>query len=181
MSSSDLQFDSKIKVWHYLRGKDWKISRAAFYDHCIEGKLRPSKTGKYEIKAVAIYAKTHLVDKITGEKVDDAELQRRKLEADTKRSETAAARAEYDFGIIQGKYIPREDVELELAGRAVVLDSALKYMVQSRAHEWVRLVGGDPANPPDLIEAMGNDLDQTLNEFARSDNFQVVIKADEQN
>jgi hypothetical protein len=71
-------------------------------------------------------------------------------------------------------------VELELTGRAAVLDSGLKYLVQSRAHEWVRLVDGDTGKITDLIEAVGNDLDQLLNGFARTDNLQLILKANAQ-
>ena len=176
-------FATKLDVLGYLEKEGWKVSKSKLYADCSNGKLLPNKSGEYEIKAVDAYAQDFLKRKETGKKVDEelADRQRVKIDAEIRKTTAQAAKAEHDLDVAQKKYIPREDVELELAGRAAALDSGLKYMAQSCANEWVRLVGGDTGKIADLIEAMGNDLDQVLNEFSRTDNFQMIIKANEKN
>jgi len=172
-------FATKLDVLAYLEAEGWKVSKSKLYADCNKGRLSPNKSGEYEIKAVDAYAKDYLKRKETGKKIDEEleSRQRRKLDAEIRKTVAQAAKAEHDLAVAQGKYIPREDVELELTGRAAVLDSGLKYLVQSRAHEWVRLVDGDTNKITDLIEAVGNDLDQLLNGFARTDNLQLILKA----
>lgn len=174
-------FTTRLDVLGYLEKEGWKVSKSKLYADCNKGRLLPGKGGEYEIKEVDAYAKDFLKRKDTGKKVDEEleDRNRKKLDAEIRKTIAQAAKAEHDLAVAQGKYIPREDVELELACRAAALDNLLKHHLQARAPELVRLVGGDKKKTPDLIEVLSNDIDQALNEFARTDNFQVILEANE--
>jgi hypothetical protein len=72
--------------------------------------------------------------------------------------------------------VPKEDVELELAGRAAVLDSGIRTLIQSQAPAWIELANGDQARIADLIEAMSNNFAGLLNEYATTERFHVVLQ-----
>ena len=79
--------------------------------------------------------------------------------------------------IDSGRYVLREDVELELAGKAVVLESGLKAMILAHAGEFVALVDGDEKKTGELVRALTEELDQALNEFATTREFHVIFQA----
>lgn len=75
----------------------------------------------------------------------------------------------------EGKYILRDQFELELAARAAVLEAGLKYAIQAKAGEWIDEVKGDHERTGDLIRIATDALNVALNEFATMKEFHVVF------
>lgn len=168
-------------VLDYLRALDWRVTQTSLYRHQKEGKLAPRRDGLYALRDVDKYARTWLKQKSTGKKISEKveELQRKKLDLELKNLELDNKRKELAYGKDMERYIPKELMEIELAGRAGVLDAGLKHLVQSRAAEWIRTVGGDTKKVGDLIVLMSHDLDEHINSYASSLSYQVVIDAEE--
>ena len=76
----------------------------------------------------------------------------------------------------QGLWIAREDLELEMAARAAVLDQGIRNLVRIRAEDWISMVGGDPARAGELREAINSALDQLMNQYVKTDAFQVMFE-----
>ncbi len=171
-------FKNRLDVWNYLEAEGWLVSKSGFYTHCKEGKLRPNTAGEYESKAIDKYAKTYLRRKDTGKKVSvqQEQLQEQKLKAEIKRLTAQAAKAEHELLIAEGKYIPREDVDLELVGRAIVLDSVLSNWIQTVAPDWIDLVKGDVKKISELIDSALAGKDAALNEFASKREYEIEIE-----
>lgn len=167
-------------VLNYLRSLGWRATKTTLYRHCKEGKLLP-KDGQYELAAVDRYARTWLKQASTGKKISEQmdELQRKKLKLEMKNLELDNKRKLLAYEKDLERYIPKELVQIELAGRAGVLEAGLKHMIQSRAAEWIRLVNGDMAHIGDLIYLMNQDIEEHLNGYAAPIEYQVVIDADE--
>ncbi len=172
-------FKKKIDVLAYLVSEGWQISKTALYDACTDGFLRPDKrSGLYEKAAIDRYAKKKLRRQETGQKLDEEreERSKRREEAEVRKVEAQAAKAEHELAALEGKFIPRADLDLELASRAVVFDAGLRSMIQAQAPALIELVGGDQAKIPDLIEAMGAATAALLSDYATTARFQVVFK-----
>ncbi|MFC1884651.1 hypothetical protein ACFL2O_07765, partial [Thermodesulfobacteriota bacterium] len=110
-----------------------------------------------------------------GQKVDDEELQRKKLIAEVAKLNENAKLARIKRMAEEGKYVKREDVEQELAGRGIVIDQTLAFHFQTKAGQLVELVKGDPGKVSDLVRELMQIKDEILNEFASTKEFEVIV------
>lgn len=167
------------EVLVYLNDSGWDIKQSTLYRHKKESKIQPEADGTYSQGKVDKYAKTFLKQKSTGKKVNEKndELQRKKLEIEIENLELERERKKLAHEKEQGKFIPREQMELELAGRAGILEHGLKQWIQSRAAEWIRTADGDPKKVGEVINLMTRDVDEHLNNYA-SREYQVIFDPD---
>jgi hypothetical protein len=170
------------EVLAYLQESDWKVTKTSLYRHHKEGKVAPRADGAYSLKDVEKYARTWLKQQSTGKKVQEKieDLQRRKLEADLKNADLSYDRSKFAHEIALGKYLPKEQVILELTGRAAGLIAGSMHTIQSHAAEWIRLVHGDMKYVSDLINNMNDAWAEHYNDFARSPDYQIEIEAEEE-
>jgi hypothetical protein len=172
------EFASQKEILKYLKGCGYKIEKSALSNHVRRGLLK-MKGGVWRLSDVDSYAQLNLQGAGTGQTAADkrtADLMERKLRADIMRTEELATKARLEREVLEGKFISRADVELELAGRAVVLDAGVRGMIKAKAPAWIELVGGAQGRLPDMIEAMVNDFFGLLNDYATTERFQVVFK-----
>lgn len=175
------QFANLAEVLGYLRDAGWKATKASLYRHKDEGKIRPRPTGAYHLADVEKYARTFLKQQATGkriqERVDD--LQRKKLEKELQNLELEISRKTFAFDRDQGKYIPKELMDIELAGRAGILEAGLKHWIQSHAADWIRMSEGNTKKAGELIQFMNHSIDEHINEYASVREYRVIIDDDE--
>lgn len=175
-------FKSKIAVHRFLEEQGWQISKSQFYDHCKEGRLRPSRTdGKYLLSAVEKYAKLHCRRVDTGEKVNDRleRKQEQKMDLDMRRSEVQLQQAEHDLKVKQGRFVPRSEFELAIVARAVAFMAHLNHTVQQGVVDWIDLVEGDQSRAPELVDAISTAIEQRMGDFAADAEFDVVLEANQ--
>ena len=177
----DQPFPALPDVLAHLQEEGWKITKATLYRHQAQGKLLPQADGAFARRAVEKYAKTWLKQQSTGQRINDRmdELQRLKIENEIALQGLDRKRKQLAYDRDMGLLIPRELVEMELAGRAGVLDAGLKHWVQSRTAEWIRTAGGDTTRVGDLINLMTRDLDEHLNSYAAPVEYRIVIDEEE--
>lgn len=169
-------------VLEYLKTEGWKTTKTSLYRHQSEGKFRPQKDGTYREKDIDKYAKTWLKQQSTGKKVSEQldELQRKIRVQELQNQELEYERKKFLHERDLGKFIPREQLELELAARAGVLDAGLKHWIQSRAADWIRAANGDTKKVGDMINMMSGDLDEYINSYASTKEYQVIIDGKEE-
>lgn len=174
-------FDNLSAVLEYLKAQGWKSARQSIYRHHGQGKILPDSDGKYSRRIVERYAKTFLKQTATGKRVveESDELQRKKLIKEIARLELGLERERFALERERGLYIRREEMEIELAGRAGILVAGLKHWVQSRAAEWIAAVAGDMKRTGELINIMTRDVDEHINHYAASREYDVVIEGEE--
>jgi len=172
------QFRNQADVLKYLNDEGWKIAKSQFYKHCKEGLLRPAKNGHYSQKAVYKYANTWLKLVATGQKVNDRldRMQEEKLEHDLKAAKFKMEEAEFNLGIRKHKFVPREDFELAIVGRAVAFMAHLNHTVQTEVADWIDIVGGDQARAPELVQAISQAIGQRMGDFAIDAEFEVILE-----
>ena len=178
MDEPDITFSNIFTVLNYLQDDGWKISRSGLYKHQKEGKIRPEPDGIYCLKNVRKYAKTWLKRKSTGKKLieDQENLQRTKLQKEIEKLDEEIKRSRHKREVEEGKYIPRDQFEMELASRAGVLDAGWQHLNQSRAVEWISIVEGNPKKAGELIAALNLAKNEILNQYATTHEFQVIVE-----
>jgi hypothetical protein len=174
----DLQdtFSTVLEVLTYLQGEGWKVSQSTLYKHVKDAKLRPAEDGTFALKTVRAYAQTHLQLASTRKKAADEDLQRTKLQLDINVQEEKLKREKLKREAEEGRLIPREDVDLELAARAVVQDHEWTRVIQSRASEIIALVEGNADRASELVRFLMDVKDEVLNEFASTKYFHVLFE-----
>jgi hypothetical protein len=178
----DPRLETIAAVLDYLKEKGWKATKTSLYRHQAEGKFLPQSNGTYLQKAVDKYANTFLKQQSTGKrvqtKIDEAHI--RKADLEEKTLELELKRKQFSYEKDQGLYVPKGQMEIELAARAGILDAGLKHMIQSRVADWTRTVNGDIKKAGDLINIMTRDLDEHINSYATSREYEVIIDAEEE-
>lgn len=176
INGSDRVFNNPLEVLDYLQAEGWKIAKSTIYNHVNEGKLRPDAGKKFTLNRVLKYAKTHLETEKTRQKKKIEEKQNKKIDLETEKLEEEIKEKKFKREIAEGKYILKENVYLELASRAAVLERGFKGMIQARAGEFVDLIDGDETKTGELVREMILEVDRTLNEFASIKEFQVMFE-----
>ncbi len=169
-------------VLQFLESAGWKVTKTSLYRHQKEGKILPDKDGHYAKKSVDKYARTFLKQTATGKRLTEAtdDLQRRKLEKEVARLDLGLKRDQFAFDKDRGLFIPRDQMEIELATRAGILVAGLKHWVQSHAADWIAAVSGDVKRVGELINTMNRDVDEHINNYAGSKEYEVIIESIEQ-
>jgi hypothetical protein len=162
-------------VGAFLEGQGFVAKRSTLSRHKKSGRIRPEKSGHYSEKRVLQYARDFLRRAETGlrEADENSEIAREKQREEVRKLRAQANAAEFDLDVKRGKYIPRTEVELAFAARAGVLEARLKQLFMARVSDWVFMVGGDAARAQDLLTTLQEELDAAMDEYARTQEFEV--------
>lgn len=168
-------------VLAYLVNSGWKITKTSLYRHQQQGKIKPGDDGKYSKRVVDKYARTFLKQTATGkrftEETDD--LQRKKLTKEIARLELAVEREEFALQRDRGLYVPREQVNLEIAGYCAILYHNGRHWLQTSAADWITAVNGETKRVGELINIMTKSFDEMVNHIVRNKEYEVVFETEE--
>lgn len=175
---SDDTFPNRLEAWQYLQDSGWQIGRSQFYQHCKEGRLVREKDGTYRRERVDKYASLHCRLMETGEKVNDtlARMAEEKAATELEREKVRLEKERHDMALRKGDYVPRDEVELMIVGRAVAMLAHLKAMVQMRAGDWIELVEGQQERAQELIAVLWDGIEEHLAVFAKDIEFDVIFE-----
>ena len=184
MLESAMQATPNLTVYRailtYTEENGRKLKKTKLFDDIRKGRLKKQPDGTFKQRDVDRYMASLPMagtPDIVAEKAADR--QRRKEEADIRKAEAAAEREEFDLAVKKGKFVPREQVHLELAARAVTLASGLKTTFEAQHLDLVALVDGNPKKGAALMERLEAMLDEALNEYSREMEFEVTFEAEQ--
>ncbi|MBU1001936.1 MAG: hypothetical protein KKE73_05390 [Proteobacteria bacterium] len=163
-------------VLEYLLDCGRKVRKSKLYQDVKTGLLARQPGGGFSKAAVDAYAQA--LPLVAVPKVDSdniKELARRRQEATIQKIEEETARIRFKREAERGRFIPREQVELELAGRAVVLETGLRQAVEMNVLDLIHLVDGDPRKSQRFLEVFEGYLNEALNQFASKAEFEVTF------
>ncbi|WP_300883001.1 hypothetical protein [uncultured Desulfovibrio sp.] len=184
MLESAMQATTNLKDYRailtYTEENGRKLGKTKMFEDIKKGRLKKQPDGTFKQRDVDRYMASLPMagtPDIVAEKAADR--QRRKEEADIRKAEAAAEREEFDLAVKKGKFVPREQVHLELAARAVTLASGLKTTFEAQHLDLVALVDGNPKKGAALMERLEAMLDEALNEYSREMEFEVTFEAEQ--
>lgn len=163
------RFENRRQVFLYLKKNGYQVSEAKLYRDFDNKKIRMETDGSVLDVQVSNYIQKHLNSTIEG-------LQDIKNKKEIEKLDEQIAKLRFEREKELGKHIPRKDVELELAARAMVLENGFRHLFTLRAHEWIGMVGGRPEKLPDFLRALNIALDEQLSSYATTKSFKVLIK-----
>lgn len=176
------RWKTKADVLTYLVAQGWDIEKSTFYNHSNPahkdgGRLNKLK-GWYLKTHVDAYARQYLT-KLDGADPDAGELgglQREKLQDEILHRRIKMEKDQLDLDVQRGKYLPLDQFDLEMAGRAGVINSSFEHLIQSRIQEMVALVSGDQQKAQELVSYLKEKWGEMLAEYASTKEFQVIVK-----
>lgn len=173
-------FQDIKSVLAYLQ-ESRQIKQAKLYKDVRAGFLRRQKDGTFRRSDVDRYAASLKAVALPERQTDDLsalakqEQEERVLSLQEKRKSVV-----FDREVKQGRYVLRDEIALELAGRAMALSIGLRSALQVASPELVQAVGGDKNRADDLMREIEKHLDEALNEFSRPINFTVALFGQEE-
>lgn len=174
-------FPDVKSVLAYLRGQGRKLSQAQLYKDLKRGYLRRQPDKSFRQRDADMYATMlPLVSMPQAEADENGDLARRKLQEDIEKSREQRLSIKFDRERKEGKYILREEVALELAGRAAALGLGLASVFRLNAADYIRMVGGDVSKAEDLAAEFEKNLAMALNEYSKPMEFSLTIWPEEQ-
>ncbi|MFV0421617.1 hypothetical protein [Oleidesulfovibrio sp.] len=175
-----MQAKTHLKNWQevltHAEENGRKLGKTKLYKDISLGRLKKQPDGTFKMRDVDRYmASLPLSGTPDAVAAKAADRQRRKEEADIRRAETIAEREAFDLSIKKGRYVPREQVHLELAARAVTLSSGLRTNLEAQVLDLVSAVDGNPKKSSLMLEKLDELLDEALNEYSREIEFDVAF------
>lgn len=180
MLENAMQATKQLKNWQevlrFIEENGRKLGKTKLYNDINLGRLKKQTDGSFKTRDVNRYMAT-LPLAGTPDAVAEkaADRQRRKEEADIRRAEAVAEREVFDLAIKKGRYIPREQVHLELASRAVTLSSGIRTSIEAHVLDLIEATDGNPKRSAHFLEQMEALLDEAFNEYSREVEFDVTF------
>lgn len=177
-------FRHRIEALQHLQAQGYKIKKSKLYDDAKAGFLRMQPDGTVTEKDLERYVKRVGLEKPA--EIADAQagdLQAKKLALEISKLEEEYREKRRKNDILDGKFMPREKVYMEIAGRAVVFEAGLKHALDTRAAELLEALDAIAEKNRRLVMIrrwFREILDEQLNEFANIKTFQALILENEE-
>jgi hypothetical protein len=169
-------FKSAGEVLRYLQeDKGRQVQKTKLYDDIKSGLLRKDKKQYRRIDVDRYAASLPQGTTPDGRNAEAEALLRRREEAEVRIQEARARSAERKDAILEGSYVPRADVDQELAAKAATLNQGLKSRIEAEALDLVAKVGGRPKRARTLVQEMERIIDDVCNEYAQPIEFDVTL------
>ena len=172
-------FDTRMEALKELKHQGFKIGKSKLYKDCSMGLCKIEKDGTILESSLNKYIKHPRSGLKRLDKIQEEEAGKAKTTAEIEKLQEQVAKLRFERGIMEGRYISREDFEIELASVIGQVQTGLHHMLEMRVPDWVVLVAGEPAKGKDLLDATKRALDDRFNDFAKIDRFKVVFESAE--
>lgn len=146
-------------VLEHLLKNGRKIKKSKLYQDIRKGILRRNADLTFSVANVNKYGTTLPMAETPEMVAQEAEARRKELAAD----------------VAEGKYIPRDMVEQELAARAVTLNSGLKSAFEASSLDLIDAVGGDPKQAHHFLRKVEAIIDNLSNRYAQPMEIEVNL------
>jgi hypothetical protein len=169
-------YKNRASALRELQRRGYKLAKSKFYKDCDNGLCKRAPGGSIPESALERYIKHPRAGLKRLDRISEEKVAKEKTQAEIDKLKTQVSLLQHDLAIKEGKYVSREDAEMELAAVIGQVQNSLHHMLEIRTSDWVELVGGDSAKTKDLLAASRRDLDKRFNDLAKIDNFRVLFK-----
>lgn len=173
----EIKYKSHKEVLEYVANQGFKVKKSKLYADIKSGLLIRQADGSFRKEDVDRYLATAKMQCPSVPAVDEAwQLQQEKDRQEIRRIKAVADKEEFALAIKRGEYIPKAQVYMELAGRAIVLLSGLKAAYEARISEIISKCHGDIKDAPALVGLLHEIQDMALDEYGRDIEFAVEFE-----
>lgn len=173
------RFKNTLAVLEYLKAEGYKIGRDKIYSDAKKGLLRVQDDKSVLGADVTLYASACL-PKLVDSGGDASEAQALKARKEAELLDLKIEKTQFELDKERGKYLKKKDFAMEMAARAVVLDSGIRHHFRVNVSEYIAIAGGDPLKANQVLDRLNEDLDAAMTEFATTSTFQVMIVSGEE-
>ena len=167
-------FKNRMEVIAFLQEQGYKVKKSKFYADCKVGLCRMAADGAINEDEVNRYVRRVGLQLLAKRSSDPAsEMLARKNEKEVERLEEQISKLRREREIIEGKYLDRANVEMEVAGKCAVLEAGIRHLFHTRLADWIDLTSA--SGMPAALDAAQQDLNALFNEFASLDGFEIII------
>ncbi len=118
------EFKNAREVGEYLTANGWKVTPRTVHSHMKKGLLLAGAGGLYGFKAVNKYARLYLERKDTRMRVNAGQLADARAVQEVRKLKAQTELAEFDLDIKKGRFISREDSELQTAQAPTLISTS---------------------------------------------------------
>ena len=173
---------TRLDALKYLQDQGYKVGRSKLYKDAASGLLALEPDGSVTEKALKRYVRLAGLKKLSeiaaarGPDPSDLAVTKQKREIERLTEQVSKMRLERE--ILEGRHIPKDEVYLELAGRAGMFELGLRELFQDPAklREMIATVGGDIDRTEDLRELVIGWIVTKLREFAELGEFEIEVR-----
>ncbi len=173
---------TKAEVFRHLTAMGYDITQRTFYRHCKQGKLHKSTKNIFTLRLVQQYVKSaglYRPGTAPGEGSNTDDLARDKLKAEIKKLDESGAREALKRKKEEGQLIDRVDLYLELAARAVTIDTGFRQMINVEAPTLIAAVKGSITRQNEFEDLLLGAWNRLLDSYATNDEFEVLFEDEE--
>jgi hypothetical protein len=168
-------------VVKFLTEEGYKIKKSKIYLDAKAGYLVGTEDG-YTLNDVLAYVHTQSLDKIADNKAGKLDaLSEKRLEKEVEKLTVQVQKLTWDMEKDQGKFLPKEDVRMELALKISLFEAGFKHIVATSAQDWASSIGAESGKYEILIDLINRAIDTLLGEFAECDELDLIIMKDDTN
>ena len=169
-------FKTVAAVVRFLKAKGYKVEKSKVYQDKRKGLLRCADDGTIAEDDALAYAVRADLGKVTDAiaEVDQYAGVRSKKEIEKLEVQTEKLRFELEKE--RGRYILKEDVQLQVAIKLSALEAGIKNVVRVNAADWIHKTGGDAKKERMLCELVYAEVDALLGEFGNMEEINVTVQ-----
>lgn len=169
-------FASLLAVQRWLELKGYQISESKIYRDKDAGKISAEADGKtFKLISVLDYIERFLGGVAT-KKDELKNLQEKKIKMALELKEEQIARLRLNREKEQGRYLPKEEIDLQVISVLTVMDTAYRQLVDLNMSDLCHAMTGDVKKVNIGKDFMDKKLDEMMNELAGTDSFTIRIE-----
>jgi len=170
-------FSTQLEAMSYLLGQGYKVSKSKFGRDLAKGLIPTTTEGLFEANGLMGYAKVHCKARARAddEAAGSAALER--LRADAEHKRVMAERGRLKLEQEQGRLIPREDHERDLAARAAFFRRELLTWGPRLGAQIILAVGGEESRLQDYLDLWDEAVETWLDAWAADQDFVLDLQS----
>jgi len=169
----EIDFKTKLDAFNFIRADGRKLCRSKFYKDIKAGRLVVENDGSVKKSSVTRYIHIAKLQRPAERSVEAAVRADRKDEQEIRYLKLRNARLELENQALDGRYMDRATVEMELAGKWALIYSEICNLHKLKLADWLDLAA--KSGMAAAIDAAQRDLDKKFNKIANIEEFIIEI------